>query len=532
MSKQIVFDFEAHNKAAEGIAKLAKAVASTLGPSGQFVMIQNQMGPPIITNDGVTVAKHIELEDPFENMGAKMAIEVASKTNDEAGDGTTTATVIANAIIKHGLKRIAAGNVNQGIRRGMDKAVGVAIERLRKMSRPVKTKKELEAVATISASQDEEIGKLMSDAIDKVGPEGVVAVREGNGLVTALEYVEGLSLDSGFLSPHFVTDPGNMNCEYEDVLILVANCRLTTTQDMVPILEKVAAIKKPLLIIADNISNDVLTLLVINRLRGTISPVAIHTPAVGAARRGMLDDIAISVGATVVDNDSEVNMKTVALEHLGKAKRIQVTRNRTTIFDGKADKKALAKHIELVKTQASASLDDREVDMLRKRVAILTSSIAQVDVGGYTESEIKERMFRVEDALHATRAAKQEGIVAGGGVAYIRASQAIREHEGYTPDEKIGAMILADALEEPAKLIASNAGYEGVEVVSTIKKSDQNYGFNAATGEYGDLVEMGIIDPTKVARCAIQNAASIASLILATNTLVTEKVEEAGTVLK
>lgn len=532
MSKQIVFDTDAHRKTADGIAKLAKAVASTLGPSGQYVMIQKDRGAPVITNDGVTVAKDIALEDPFENMGAKMAIEVASKTNNEAGDGTTTATVIADAIIRAGMKRVAVGHMNHGIRVGVNKAVEVALEELTNISKPIDTKKELRAVATISASHDKEIGKLMSEAIEKVGPDGVVNVREGRGMTTELEYVDGLALEGGYLSPHFVNNQQTMSAEYEDAWVLVVSGRLNTAQEVVPVLEKVAASGKPLLLIADDISNDVLTLLVINRLRGSLNSVAIRTPAAGAGRRGVLEDIAISVGATVMDKDTEANLETFELEHLGKVKNLMVNRGHTTMIGGNADKEAFNKHVELLKTQRDNTIDVREDDLLRRRIAILTSSIAQVQVGGFTESEIKEKMFRVEDALHATRAAKQEGIVPGGGVAYIRASQAIRNHKGFSAEEKVGAMILADALEEPARKIATNAGYEGGEVVPNVKKGETNYGFDAAKGDYVDMMKKGIIDPTKVARSAIQNAASIATLILATNTLVSEKFEEESRVVK
>lgn len=520
--KQILYDVEARRKLADGVAKLARAVSATMGPAGRNVILQKSFGAPLVVNDGVTVAKDVELQDPFENMGAKLVMEVASKTNDEAGDGTTTATVIANAIIQEGLKLAGGGHTPQDLKRGVDKAAEIAVAYLKDSSKKIKNDEELKAVATISANQDEEIGKLMADAITKVGDEGVVTIEEGKGLETELTYVDGLQFDKGFLSPYFVNNATNLNVEYENVRILICEKKISSVREIVPVLEKVAQLGAPLLIIAEDIEAEVLAMLVLNRLRGLLQVVATKAPGFGDRRKAMLDDIAVLTGGISVTEDLGQSLESIDVGHLGTAKKIIVDKDNTTIVQGGGKKKDIEARVAQLRQQISITTSNYDKEKLQERLAKMTGGVAQIRVGGHTESEMKERKFRVEDALNATKAARQEGVVAGGGVSYLRAAQAIRATK-FKGDEQYGAEILAAALEAPTRTIAYNSGVDGHEVVETIKENkSQTYGYNALKGEYADLVKAGIIDPAKVARCAIQNAASIAGLMLTTNTLVTE----------
>jgi chaperonin GroEL len=484
--------------------------------------MQKSFGGPSVTRDGVTVAKDVELEDPFENMGAKLVVEVASKTNDEAGDGTTTATVIANAILDEGLKLASQGHNPQDIKRGIDRATEIAVQWLADNTKKIKSFEELKAVATISANQDAVIGNLMAEAIEKVGQEGVVTIEEGKGLETELTYVDGLQFDKGYLSPYFINKPNELTVEYENARILIYEKKISSVREIVPLLERTAQTGAPLVIIAEDIENEVLAMLVLNRLHGRLQVVAVKAPGFGDRRKAMLEDIAILTGGQCITEDLGVKLENVDVGHLGSAKRVTIDKDNTTIVEGGGKKKAVEDRIAQLRTQIEQSTSNYDKEKLQERLAKLTGGVAEISVGGHTESEMKERKFRVDDALNATRAAKQEGVVAGGGVAYLRASQAIREAQ-FKGAERIGADILADALEAPCRTIADNAGYDGWDVVETLKeKKKLTEGFNALTGEYDDMFKAGVLDPTKVARCAIQNAASIAGLMLTTNTLVTE----------
>lgn len=522
MSKQILFDVEASRKLADGVRKLARAVSATMGPAGRNVIMQKSFGNPLVVNDGVTVAKDIELEDPFENMGAKLVMEVASKTNDEAGDGTTTATVIANAIVQEGLKMVAQGHNAQDIKRGIDKAADVAVNWLKDNSKKIKSIEELKAVATISANQDAEIGRLMADAIDKVGEEGVVTIEEGKGLETELTFVDGMMFDKGYLSPYFVNKPNSLTVEYENAKVLIYEKKISSVREIVPVLEKIAQTGAPLLIIAEDIENEVLAMLVLNRLRGMLNVVAVKAPGFGDRRKAMLDDIAVLTGGTSITEDLGLKLENIDVGQLGTVKKLVVDKDGTTLIEGGGKKKAVDERIAQLRSQIEQSTSNYDKEKLQERLAKLTGGVAEISVGGHTESEMKERKYRVEDALNATKAAKQEGVVPGGGVSYLRASQAIRE-ASFKGDEKFGAEILAIALEAPCRQIVDNAGFDGMDVVETLKeKKKPADGFNALTGEYCDLLKAGVLDPTKVARCAIQNASSIAGLMLTTNTLVTD----------
>lgn len=521
MSKQILFDVDASRKLADGVKKLAKAVMATMGPSGRNVIMQKSFGAPSVSRDGVTVAKDVELEDPFENMGAKLVMEVASKTNDEAGDGTTTATVIANAIVAEGLKMVGQGHNAQDVKRGIDKAAEVAVNWLKDNSKKIKNIDELKSVATISGNQDAVIGELMAKAIDKVGEEGVVTIEEGKGLETELTFVDGMHFDKGYMSPYFANKGDSLTCEFDDAKILIYEKKISSVREIVPVLEKVAQTGAPLLIIAEDIENEVLAMLVLNRLRGLLNVCAVKAPGFGDRRKAMLDDIAVLTGGTSITEDLGIKLEAVDVGHLGTAKRIEVSKDDTTIIEGGGTKKAVEERVTQLRSQIEQSTSNYDKEKLQERLAKLTGGVAQINVGGHTEAEMKERKFRVEDALNATKAAKQEGIVAGGGVAYLRCSQVIRETK-FRGDEKYGASILADALEEPCRQIATNAGFDGTDVVETLKEKKDTQGFNALTGEYGDMFKMGVLDPAKVARCAIENAASIAGLMLTTNTLVTD----------
>jgi chaperonin GroEL len=522
MSKQILYDLDARKKLADGVHKLARAVSATMGPAGRNVILQKSFGSPVVVNDGVTVAKDVELQDPFENMGAKLVMEVASKTNDEAGDGTTTATVIANAIVQEGLKLSGRGHAPQDIKRGIDKAAEIAVGWLKDNAKKIKNDDELRAVATISANQDEEIGKLMATAITKVGDEGVVTIEEGKGLVTELNYVDGLQFDKGYLSPYFVNDAKNLSCEYENARILICEKKISSVREILPLLEKVAQVGAPLLIIAEDVETEVLAMLVLNRLRGLLQVVAVKAPGFGDRRKAMLDDIAVLTGGTAVTEDVGQSLENVDIGHLGSAKKISIDKDNTPIIEGAGKKKDVETRVEQLRRQVAETTSNYDKEKLQERLAKLTGGVAQIRVGGHTETEMKERKYRVEDALNATKAARQEGVIPGGGVSYLRAAQAIRAGK-FRGDEQYGAEILASALEAPSRTIAENSGVDGYEVVETLKENkNPSWGFNAMTGQYEDLVKAGVIDPAKVARCAIQNAASIAGLMLTTNTLVTE----------
>ncbi|MBE7491246.1 MAG: chaperonin GroEL [Planctomycetes bacterium] len=520
--KQILYDVEARRKLADGASKLARAVSATMGPAGRNVILQKSFGAPLVVNDGVTVAKDVELPDPFENMGAKLVMEVASKTNDEAGDGTTTATVIANAIIQEGLRLTGRGHTPQDIKRGIDKAAEVAVAYLKDNAKKIKNQDELRAVATISANQDEEIGKLMAEAISRVGDEGVVTIEEGKGLETELTYVDGLQFDKGYLSPYFVNNATSLSVEYENPRILICEKKISSVREIVPLLEKVAQTGGPLLIIAEDIETEVLAMLVLNRLRGLLQVVAVKAPGFGDRRKAMLDDIAVLTAGTVISEEVGQSLESIDIGHLGSAKKIIVDKDNTTIIEGAGKKKDVEARVAQLRQQIAVSTSNYDKEKLQERLAKLTGGVAQIRVGGHTEAEMKERKYRVEDALNATKAAKQEGVVPGGGVSYLRAAQAIRAAR-FKGDEQYGAEILAAALEAPTRTIAENSGIDGFEVVETIEsENNPAWGYNALAGRYEDLVKAGVIDPAKVARCAIQNAASVAGLMLTTNTLVTE----------
>ncbi|GIK53372.1 MAG: chaperonin GroEL [Planctomycetaceae bacterium] len=522
MAKQILYDLDARKKIANGVHQLARAVKQTLGPSGRLALMNKSFGGPAAVNDGVTVAKEIELADPFENMGAKLVQEVASKTNDEAGDGTSTATVIAEAVIDEGLKMLATGIGPQDLKRGIDKAVEVAVACIKENAKKIKNNDELKAVATISANQDGEIGGLMAEAIEKVGDEGVVTVEEGKGLKTELEYVDGLSFDKGYMSPYFITNPNDLTCEFDNPLILLYEKKISSVRELIPLLEKVAQSGKPLLIVSEDIDAEVLATLVVNRLRGTLQVCAVKAPGFGDRRKAMLDDLAIVTGGQHISEDIGVTLESVTVEQLGRAKRVTVDKDNTTIIEGGGKKRDIEARCGQLRTQIEQSQSQYDREKLQERLAKLVGGVAMIRVGGHTEAEMKERKFRVDDALHATRAAKQEGIVPGGGVTYLRAAQAIRDAK-FSGDERFGAQVLAAALEAPTRQIAENSGQDGRLVVESIKeKKVFSFGYNALKGEYGDMLKMGVIDPAKVARCAIQNAASVAGLILTTNTLVTD----------
>ena len=522
MAKQILYDLEARRKLADGVHQMARTVMATLGPAGRNVIMEKSFGGPAIVNDGVTVAKEVELEDPFENMGARLILEVATKTNDQAGDGTTTATVIADAIIAEGLKEVARGHATQDLKRGIDKAAAIAVEYLKENSRKIRNIEELRAVATISANQDAEIGEKMAEAIDRVGEEGVVTIEEGKGVGTELEYVDGLQFDKGYLSPYFITNVDKMSVEFENPYLLILENKISSVREIIPILEKVAHTGAPLVIIAEDIESEVLATLVVNRLRAGLAIAAVKAPGFGDRRKAMLGDIAVLTGGTSIGEELGLKLENLELDQLGRAKKVTIDKDTTAIIEGAGKKKDVETRIAQIRAQIEQSSSNYDKEKLQERLAKLTGGVAQISVGGQTETEMKERKLRVEDAMNATRSAKQEGVVPGGGVSYLRASQAIREAK-FRGDEKYGALILAAALEAPTCQIANNAGHDGDVVVETIKeRKNAAWGFDALTGEYCDMVKAGIIDPAKVVRCAIQNAASIAGLMLTTNTLVTD----------
>jgi chaperonin GroEL len=521
--KNITFDIDARDAIRRGVKKLAKAVKVTLGPTGRVVVLEKSFGSPTVTKDGVTVAKEIELEDATENMGAQMVKEVASKTSDVAGDGTTTATIYAEAIFEEGLKNVTAGAKAMQLKRGIDKAVEAVVAELQNMSNPVKSSKEIAQVGTCSANQDEEIGKMIADAMDKVGKDGVITVEEGKGLDTYVDLVEGMQFDKGYISPHFVTDQQAMEVDFEKPFIFIHEKKLSTIKDLVPLLEKVAQAGRPLVIIAEDIEGEALATLVVNKLRGTFQCAAVKAPGFGDRRKEMLQDIATLTGGQAIMEDLGIALDTVGIEHLGQAKRVRISKDNTTIIEGAGKPADIKGRINQIKNQIEATTSDYDREKLEERLAKLSGGVAQINVGAATEVEMKEKKARVEDALHACRAAVEEGILPGGGTAVIRAAKAIAKVKFDGDDEKTGGDIVARALFAPIKQIAANSGLDGSVVAMEVQKKDEaNFGYNARTGKYGDLVKDGVIVPTKVERSALQNAASVAGLLLTTDAVVSE----------
>ena len=526
MAKQISYDSEAREHIRQGVRRLARAVKVTLGPRGRNVIIQKSFGSPTVTKDGVTVSKEIDLEDPYENMGAQLVKEVAARTNDGAGDGTTTATVLAEAIFEEGLKNVTAGANPVVLKRGMDKAVDAVVGALRKQSTPVKGHGDIAQVGTVAANGDSEIGEMIAEAMDRVGKDGVITVEEGKSLQTEVEWVEGMQFDKGYLSPHFITDPKAMECVLEDCYVLVHEKKISSVKDMIPILEEVARGGKPLLIVAEDLEGEALATLVVNRLRGAFPVCAVKAPGFGDRRKAMLEDIAILTGGTAVMESTGQNLESMTLSDLGRARKIIVTKDTTTVIEGSGKKADIQGRIEQIKAEIEATKSDYDREKLQERLAKLSGGVAQINVGAATEAEMKEKKARVEDALHATRAAVEEGIVAGGGVALLNCQAPIDKLD-LEGDERVGAHIIRRALEAPMRQIAENAGQDGAVVVQNVHAGKgAGYGYNAGTDTYQDLVKAGVIDPTKVPRTALTNAASVASLLLTTDALVSDKPEK------
>ncbi len=527
-AKELGFDVEARGRLKVGVDKLASAVKVTLGPKGRNVVLDRKFGSPTVTKDGVSVAKEIELEDPVENMGAQMVKEVATKTSDVAGDGTTTATVLAQAIFAEGLKNVTAGTNPMGIRRGIDKGVDVVVDALRNLSVETKDKKHIAQVGAISANNNEEIGELISDAMEKVGKDGVITVEEARGLETTLDTVDGMQFDRGYLSPYFVTDPERMEAVLEDPMILIHDKKIGSMKDLLPILEKVAQQGRPLLIVAEDVEGEALATLVVNKLRGTLKVAAVKAPGFGDRRKAMLQDIAVLTGGQVISEEVGFKLENTVASDLGQAKRVVIDKDNTTIIDGSGDADNIKGRIEEIRVAIDKSTSDYDREKLQERLAKLAGGVAVINVGAATETEMKEKKALVEDALHATRAAVEEGIVPGGGVALLRAQAELDDVELDREDEQIGVQILARALEHPIRQIAVNAGVEGSIVVDKVRNGKGAFGYNAQTDEYEDLVKAGVIDPTKVVRSALQNASSIAGLLLTTEAVVVERPEEEG----
>jgi len=524
-AKDLVFSHSARSAILKGVNTLADAVKVTLGPRGRNVVIEKSFGSPTITKDGVTVAKEIELENKFENMGAQMVKEVASKTSDVAGDGTTTATVLAQAIFREGSKLVAAGHNPMDLKRGIEKAVEVAIGELKKLSKPVKEKKEIAQVGTISANGETTIGEIIAEAMEKVGKEGVITVEEAKGMETQLNVVEGMQFDRGYLSPYFVTDAERMECVVEDAFVLIHEKKISNMRDLLPVLEKIAKMGRPLLIIAEDVEGEALATLVVNKLRGTLQAAAVKAPGFGDRRKAMLDDIAVLTGGKLIAEELGIKLETVDVKDLGRAKRIVIDKENTTIIDGAGKKDSIEGRIKQIRAQIEETTSDYDREKLQERLAKLAGGVAVINVGAATETEMKEKKARVEDALHATRAAVEEGVVPGGGVAYMRTLAALEKLK-LEGDQMFGVKLVKRSLEEPLRQIAANAGVEGSIVVEKVKNGSGAFGFNAATETYEDLVKAGVIDPTKVSRIAIQNASSIASLMLTTEAMIAEKPRE------
>src|SRR5438552_3159401 len=528
-AKQLLFDEDARQTLLRGVSKLARAVAATLGPKGRNVVLDKKYGSPTVTKDGVTVAKEIELEDPCENMGAQMVREVASKTSDDAGDGTTTATILAEAIFREGLKYVTSGANPIGIQRGINKAVAAAIEQLDKIAKKVKDKAEIKQVATVSANWDAAIGEIIADAMDKVGKDGTITVEEAKSIETALDVVEGMQFDKGYLSPYFVTNAETMEVRLEDCYVLNYEKKISSLKDLLPLLEKVAKAAKPLLIIAEDVEGEALATLVVNKLRGTLNVCAVKAPGFGDRRKALCEDIAILTGGKFISEDLGIKLESLTLEELGRVKNVTVDRENTTLIEGHGKSSEIQGRVNQIRRQIEETTSEYDREKLQERPAKLAGGVAVRNVSAATETEMKEKKARVEDALHATRAAVEEGIVPGGGVAFIRAQKAIDNIKGLEGDEKVGVQIVRRAIEEPTRQLADNAGQEGALIVQEVKARKGNEGYDVATGEYTDLVKAGIVDPTKVTRSALQNAASISGLLLTTEAIVTELPEKEKT---
>ncbi len=524
-AKLIKYDMKARELMLNGVKTLADAVVVTLGPKGRNVVLDKAWGSPTVTKDGVTVAKEIELDDKFENMGAQMVKEVASKTSDMAGDGTTTATVLARSIYEEGQKLVAAGNNPMAIKRGVDAAVSVAVKELQKNSKTTKDQREIAQIGTISANNDETIGNIIAEAMNKVGKEGVITVEEAKSMETTLEVVEGMQFDRGYLSPYFVTDPEKMVVSLEDPYILINEKKISNMKDLLPILEQVAKMGKPLMIIAEDVDGEALATLVVNKLRGTLQVAAVKAPGFGDRRKAMLEDIAILTGGQVVSEDLGIKLENLAVSDLGNAKRISIDKDNTTLVDGAGSRSALEGRVKQIRAQIDETTSDYDREKLQERLAKLIGGVAVINVGAATETEMKEKKARVEDALNATRAAVEEGIVAGGGVALVRCLDALDKMK-IKAAQKLGVRVVMRAIEEPLRQIANNAGMEGSVVIDKVKNSQGSYGYNAETNTYEDLIKAGVIDPTKVVRLALQNAASVASLMLTTQAMIAEKPED------
>jgi len=525
-AKQILFDEAARHAILRGVTVLNNAVKATLGPRGRNVIIDRKYGAPNITKDGVTVAKEIELKDPYENMGAQLLREVASKTSDVAGDGTTTATVLAFAIYKEGMRHVTAGANSIDLKRGIDKAVEIIVDELKKMSKTVADKKEIAQVGTISANNDPSIGELIAEAMDKVGKDGVITVEEAKSMATALEIVEGMQFDRGYVSPYFITDPDRMECVMDDVFILIHDKKISSMKDILPILEQIAKMGKPLLIIAEDLEGEALATLVVNKLRGTLHICAVKAPGFGDRRKAMLEDLAILTGGTVISEDIGLKLENVKIQDLGKARKVTIDKDNTTIVEGAGDDSAIKGRVKQIKTQVDETTSDYDKEKLQERLAKMVGGVAVINVGAATEAEMKEKKARVEDALHATRAAVEEGIVPGGGVAFLRCTKALDKLK-LDQDQQLGVDIIRKSLDEPIKQIIQNAGIESAIIVEKVKGSkDANYGYDAYKEEYADMLKAGIIDPTKVTRSALQNAASVAGLMLTTEVMIADMPEE------
>ena len=525
-AKQVLFGNDARSRMVNGVNVLADAVKVTLGPKGRNVVLERAFGGPTITKDGVSVAKEVELKDKFENMGAQLVKEVATKTSDNAGDGTTTATVLAQAIVDEGMKYVAAGMSPMDLKRGIDKAVAAAIEQLHSLSKPTTTSKEVAQVGAISANSDHEIGDIIAEAMEKVGKEGVITVEDGKSLHNELEVVEGMQFDRGYLSSYFINNPDKQVALLENPYLLLVEKKISNIRDLLPILEQVAKSGRPLLIIAEDIEGEALATLVVNSIRGVLKTVAVKAPGFGDRRKAMLEDIAILTGGTVISSDVGLTLEKATLAELGSAKKVEVNKESTTIIDGAGKEDQIEARVKQIRAQMEETSSDYDREKLQERVAKLAGGVALIKVGAATEVEMKEKKARVEDALHATRAAVEEGVVAGGGVALIRAKQAIKEIKGDNPEQDAGIKIVLRAMEEPMRQIVRNAGDEPSVVVDRVANGKGNFGFNAQTGEYGDMIEMGVLDPTKVTRTALQNAASVASLILTTECMIADMPED------
>jgi chaperonin GroEL len=525
MAKQILYSDAARAAILKGVNQLADAVKATLGPKGRNAILDKKFGAPTITKDGVTVAKEIELKNPYENMGAQLVREVASKTSDVAGDGTTTATVLAQAIYREGAKNITAGGNPMEIKRGIDRSVEVVVEELKKLSRPCQAKKEISQIGTISANNDSTIGDLIAEAMEKVGKDGVITVEEAKSMTTSLDVVEGMQFDRGYISPYFVTNAERMEVAVEDPFLLINEKKISGMKDLLPLLEQVAKMGKPLVIIAEEVEGEALATLVVNKLRGTLNVAAVKAPGFGDRRKAMLEDMAILTGGQVISEELGLKLENIKLTDLGRAKRVTIDKDNTTIVEGYGDPKKIEGRVKQIKTQIEETTSDYDREKLQERLAKIVGGVAVINVGAATETEMKEKKARVEDALHATKAAVEEGIVPGGGVALLRCISALDSLK-LTPEQQVGVMIVRRALEEPIRQIVANAGVEGSVVVDRVRKEKTNIGFDAQTEQYVDMLQAGIIDPTKVVRCALQNAASVAGLMLTTEVMITDIPEE------